>query len=133
MSQSNLDEALYEEARKRVKKKKGFYGHLSAFIAVGLFFFIMNMSTSPNELWFPFPMMGWGIGLVIHYFSVFGIPGMKGALTEEWEDRETANEMKKLVNRYKPIVDEEIDNHLELKEIQKEKTAQKRWSDEDLV
>ncbi len=36
--------------------------------------------TSPNELWFYWPMLGWGIGIATHAVGVFGIG-------KDWEER----------------------------------------------
>ena len=60
-----------EQAQKRIEELKGFYGHLTAYVAVNLFLFFLNMFTSPDAIWFVYPLFGWGIGLVIHAFEVF--------------------------------------------------------------
>lgn len=130
-----MNDEIYYRARKRLKSKKKFYKHLSVYIAVGMFFFIMNMVTLGNdpELWFFFPMMPWGVGLLIHYFSVFGLP-FTGALTEEWEKSEMDKEMERARREYgdyslpAPNVRED---RMELRELEKEK--QPGWNKEDLV
>ena len=90
-------EDRYNLARKKVKKKKGFYTHLGVYIAVGIFFLAMNIATfhESQEWWFFFPLLPWSIGLFIHYFSIFGLPGTD-ILTKEWEDRELEKEMQRL-------------------------------------
>lgn len=60
----------YEQARERVKAKKGFYGHLAAFLATGAFFLFLNISSGGGP-WFFYPMLAWGIGLVNHAIHVF--------------------------------------------------------------
>lgn len=92
------EDEQYKAAKKRVKKKKGFYGHLSAYILVGFFFFILNMTTDPNDIWFHFPMLGWGIGLGMHYFGVFGLPFV-GSLDASWEQKEIERELQKMSGR----------------------------------
>lgn len=72
-----------EEARKRVKKIRGFYRHLQSYVFVNLGLFALNMFTSPGGWWFMFPALGWGIGLASHAASVFQIFG--GG--KEWEER----------------------------------------------
>lgn len=91
----SYEDEQYKVAQKRVKQKKGFYGHLSAYILVGLFFFIMNITTDPHDMWFHFPMLGWGIGLGMHYFRVFGLPFV-GSLDASWEQREIERELQKM-------------------------------------
>jgi hypothetical protein len=81
-----------KRARSRVKKKKVFFVHLGVFLSVGLFFFLINLLTYDGEFWFFFPMLPWGVGLAIHYISVFGLPGTD-ILTQEWEKRELEKEM----------------------------------------
>ncbi|MCO6475068.1 MAG: 2TM domain-containing protein [Phaeodactylibacter sp.] len=135
---------IYKQAKERLEKKKGFYKHLSAFIAVGFFFLAMNLITffngdadAPN-LWFFYPMLPWGIGLLIHYFTVFGLPGSQ-ALSEKWEEEELAKEMARLRRMQQGRIEppEEEEEGLDLDELEKEKEAQKQarpgWQDEDLV
>ena len=71
-----------EEARKRVKEIKGFYGHFTSYVVVSIFFFALNMLTSPGEFWFFYPMLGWGIGLGIHAMNTFNPFG-----SPDWEER----------------------------------------------
>ena len=130
---------IYKQAKDRVEQKKGFYKHLSAFIAVGFFFLTMNLITFVNGeadagLWFFYPMLPWGIGLLIHYFTIFGLPGSK-ALSEAWEEEELAKEMARLRRmrggRLEPPAEE--DEELNLKELEREKQLRTNWKDEDLV
>lgn len=74
----------YKSARERVEEIKAFYVHLFIYIIVNVGLILVNVLTSPYSLWFYWPLMGWGIGLVAHAFSVFGIRGMFG---KEWEER----------------------------------------------
>ncbi|MDX1943580.1 MAG: 2TM domain-containing protein [Saprospiraceae bacterium] len=124
-----------EKARKRVKKKKEFYQHLASYIAVGTFFFLMNVVTSFGDWWFYFPMLGWGIGLVIHFFSVFGIPGVVN-YNDDWEERAIQEELERL-RKNKPPRQERAteEEELELKELQKESVERKdkKWDDSELV
>lgn len=119
-----MDNNRYEQARRRVEEKKGFYKHLGTYVIVITFFFLINIFTS-GYLWFIFPALGWGIGLVSHYFRVFGLPGMGGS-EEEWEQREMERELRRL-----DAGDSEED-YLDLPELEKKK-ERKKWDDEDLV
>ncbi len=127
-----MEKDVYELAKKRVKKKKGFYGHLSAFIAVSIFFFIMNVATygESGEWWFFFPVLPWSIGLIIHYFSVFGLPGNVG--NADWEEREIEKEARRIRGQLEPLPDLEAEeDELQLPEIKRAKDE--RWADDDLV
>jgi sensor histidine kinase YesM len=75
----NKDRA-YERAQKKVKEIKGFYGNLISYCIVIPFLIIVNLVTSPKNIWFFFPMLGWGIGLVAHAMNVF-------AIGKNWEER----------------------------------------------
>jgi len=124
----------YKIALKRVKQKKDFYQHLGVYAVLGLFFFAINMITSPSEWWFVFPMLGWGVGLVIHYLTVFGVPGLYEE-SPEWEARAVEEEllrMKRLQNRMKQT-EPAIEKELELKELQKEMSERKNWEDSELI
>ena len=59
----------------RVKAKRDFYIHLSVYIAVNTLLIIINLTTASESLWFKWPLLGWGIGLVFHALGVFVIRG----------------------------------------------------------
>jgi hypothetical protein len=80
----NTEELKYQKAKKRVEVLKGFYNHLAVYTVVNLMLFAINMVTSPEGLWFIWPLAGWGIAIGIHAFSVFGIGRMFGG---DWEER----------------------------------------------
>ncbi|WP_282782992.1 2TM domain-containing protein [Phaeodactylibacter xiamenensis] len=119
-----MENNSYERARKRVKEKKKFYEHLGSFLIVNIFLFLLNIFTSPSHFWFIYPLLGWGVGLMSHYYQVFGFPGMRGE-TADWEQREMEKELRRLDSGYHD------EDHLELKEL--DKKPQKKWRDEDLV
>ncbi len=77
----------YQSARKRVEAKMGFYTHLSVYTAVILFLAILDFVTSPGVIWFHWPMLGWGVAVVIHAASVFVFPRQFG-VTEKMIERE---------------------------------------------
>ena len=89
-----MEDIVYRHARKQLSKKKKFYRHLSVFIPVVLFFFILNMVTLGEEpvIWFFYPVLPWGVAVLIHYFSVFGLPWTH-ALSEEWEEEQLQKEI----------------------------------------
>ncbi|QRM89839.1 histidine kinase [Lacinutrix sp. WUR7] len=77
---TNTKEDAYYRAKKRVEEIKGFYGNLTSYCLVIPFLIFINYSTSSNFQWFWFPMFGWGMGVVIHAFTVFGYG-------KTWEER----------------------------------------------
>ncbi len=70
----------YYRAKKRVEAIRGFYGSLISYCFVIPVLVFINLSFMPKFQWFWFPMCGWGIGLIIHGFGVFGYGS-------RWEDR----------------------------------------------
>ena len=56
----------YQIAQKQVTEQKKFWGHLVAFIAVNAGLIGLNLFTHPEKLWFPWVLMGWGAGLLLH-------------------------------------------------------------------
>jgi hypothetical protein len=54
-----------DDARERIlaRRRAAFFSHLWAFVAVQLFLLALNLLTSPDYLWFLFPLLGWGLGL----------------------------------------------------------------------
>ena len=78
------EEERYQKAKKRVDEIKGFYGNLTAYIVVNIFFVVINLMTSPDHLWFYWPMLGWGIGVIFHGLRVFNYLPFLG---KDWEER----------------------------------------------
>lgn len=84
----NTKEIKYLKAKERVETLRGFYIHLTVYVIVNLGLFFINMMTSPETLWFIWPLMGWGIALVLHAFRVFvARPG------SSWEEKKIAELM----------------------------------------
>ena len=88
----NTEETGYQQARKRVEEIKGFYIHLTVYLVVNLMLFSINMIVSPDNLWFIWPLMGWGIGLFAHALSAYGFGPRFGA---DWEERKIRELMEK--------------------------------------
>ena len=89
-----MDEsAKYLRAKKKVEDLKGFYGSLVAYVLVMPFLVMLNYKTSWHFQWFWFPLFGWGLGLVIQAFQVFGYGG-------NWEARKIRKIMEE-DNKYK--------------------------------
>jgi carbon starvation protein CstA len=78
------DAGDYDRAKRRVRQIKGFYIHATVFVLVNALLLIINMTGSRGEIWFVWPLFGWGIGLAAHGIAVFGLGGLWGP---EWEER----------------------------------------------
>ena len=69
-----------------VVRKRFFIVHLSLFLIVMGMLAALNLIFTPNIVWFLYPLFGWGIGVVLHFF--FAIAWGR----ENW--KEMANEWK---------------------------------------
>ena len=68
------EEQIYEEARLRVKARKDFYSHLSAWAIISVILFIVWAITSFGGYpWFLWPVCIWGIFVLLNYIRVFVI------------------------------------------------------------
>jgi len=88
----NTEDRKYQNALRRVRRVKGFYAHLVSYILVNLLLFLINIMTSPDVLWFYWPLFGWGIGIVMHGLFVFGFGLWLG---QEWEEKKIEEIMDK--------------------------------------
>jgi hypothetical protein len=61
-------------ATKATDAKIGFYIHLAVFVVVNAGLAAINLSTPSDILWFQWPLLGWGLGLVLHALLVFVFP-----------------------------------------------------------
>ena len=87
------DELHYERAKERVRAIKGVYIHIFVYLVVNLGLVIINLITNPKQLWFYWPLAGWGLGLLAHAFSVLIIGGLFG---KDWEEKQIAKLMAKV-------------------------------------
>ena len=92
MEEKMKEDEKYREAKERVEELKSFYIHLFVYIIVNIGLFLLNVLTSRDSLWFYWPLLGWGIGILAHAFSVFGLRGILG---KEWEERKIKEIMEK--------------------------------------
>ncbi len=82
----------YRLAKRRVRVLKGFYIHLATYIAVMALLLLIDFLTG-GGWWFYWPLLGWGIGIIAHAFTVFGIGGFLGS---DWEEKKTRDLMNKM-------------------------------------
>jgi hypothetical protein len=94
------------QAENRIEELKGYYSHLAAYVAVNLFLIAINVMNWEGEIWFVYPLFGWGIGLFIHTMTVF-------LANHDWEKRKlqelrgwsmTQDELAKLSERTDNLV-----------------------------
>jgi len=62
----------YQRALREVrmeKAKRGFTIHLIVYIIVNIMLIAINLIHTPEKIWFFYPLLGWGIGIAIHYYA----------------------------------------------------------------
>ena len=84
-STKDQEQRRYERAHARVQAIKGFYIHAIAFVMVNVALIALNALVG-GVWWFYWPLIGWGIGLGLHVFGVFGFGG-GGPWGRDWEER----------------------------------------------
>ncbi|QYS86086.1 2TM domain-containing protein [Flavobacterium oreochromis] len=77
------DYERYQKAKIKVEKIKGFYSHLVSFICVNVLFIFINFKYSSDHIWFFYPTLGWGIGLLFHGLKVYDF----SFISKNWEER----------------------------------------------
>lgn len=143
MRRNNRNEPEHvRQARRKVRSKKWFFRHFSIYLVVSLFFFSMNVLDGIHDPWFLYPVISWGTLVAIQYLWTFGLPFTKAG-TREWEERELARELAKSGVHYQeeehPPVQRlmsdsvNIDDHLDLQEVSKEKVIDPIYRNDDLV
>jgi len=88
------NQEAYQQAKRRVEAKLGFFIHLAVYVGVNLLLIIINLLTAPRHLWFYWPLIGWGIGLFFHALKVFAFTGGL-AIKERMIEREMAKTARK--------------------------------------
>jgi fatty acid desaturase len=74
----------YKRAYREMEKeeaRRGFIAHLVIYILVNIMLIAINLIYVPGELWFFYPLIGWGIGVAMHY--LFGVRWLENTLIEK--------------------------------------------------
>ena len=64
------------------EKKRGFQIHALAFVVGIVVVFVINYSTGPQYWWALWVLLGWGIGILAHWFFVLGPGAAKPAASD---------------------------------------------------
>ena len=86
------ENTAYYRAKKRVEQLKGFYGNLISYCCVIPILIFINLTYMPEFHWFWFSAAGWGFGLTMHAFKVFGY-------SSNWEERKIQEILSKEENK----------------------------------
>ena len=80
-------EEIERLAHRRAGAKMGWYIHATVYVVVNLFIFAISEYGFGQRRWSVFPLLGWGLGLMLHGISVFLI-GKGGGLRERMIQKE---------------------------------------------
>jgi uncharacterized membrane protein len=92
MTQMPEDE-IRKIAQERVKAKKGFYSHLTAYVLVNLMLVAIWYFTGAHYFWPMWVMLFWGIGVIVNAITVFA------RHDTGWEKREIEKEVERIKRR----------------------------------
>ena len=87
--ETSLEE--YKKAYREIvseEEKRDFLVHLVVYVLVNAMLIAINFIYSPEAIWFFYPLIGWGIGISMHY--LFGVRWIQKGL----EEREAKAEYK---------------------------------------
>lgn len=68
-----------------VRDLKGFYTHLISYLVIMGGLVLIDLLTSPGTFWAVWPMLGWGIGVLVHGVNVFEMTSFFGP---DWEKKQ---------------------------------------------
>ena len=77
----------YAKARDRATTKYRFFVHAGVYAAVMVLLVFVNLVTSPQVIWFVWPLIGWGFAVVLHAVRVFLLAD-KNVVIEKLTQRE---------------------------------------------
>jgi len=88
-----VDQQQFQEVKQRVQQISGFYQHLTAYVLINTGLAAINWIANPHEIWFIYPLIGWGFGVAAHCLNVFVAQGRLKSWEEkkirEWLEKES--------------------------------------------
>jgi hypothetical protein len=72
----------FARAKRVATAKMLFYIHLAVYFMVNVLLLVINLTTSTTHLWFKWPLLGWGLGVLAHAVLTFVVP--RGAGLRRW-------------------------------------------------
>lgn len=101
MDNSFKNQHLEDKYRKKVKAMAGFYKHLAVYLLVNISLLIMKLvSMKSDDVFFEWAtfttMISWGVGLGVHWVSVFK-PTI--IIAKDWEEEKIKKYMEREKNK----------------------------------
>jgi uncharacterized ion transporter superfamily protein YfcC len=85
---NSADNTLRDRAVRRLKKRRDFFAHLLIYVLVNTFVVVIWAVTSSGFFWPIFPIVGWGIGVVMNAWDVWH--------GDEFSEQEIAREIQRM-------------------------------------
>ena len=63
-------------------RERIFFAVLAIWVVLSAMWLVIDLRDDSSSWWFYWPMLGWGIGLVVHTLVTFG-----GIFSDEWRER----------------------------------------------
>lgn len=81
------NQEAHTKAKKSVEAKIGFYIHLAVYLGVSIILTIINLTVTEGYFWAKWPMIGWGVGVMLHALFTFVFTG-KSSMKERMIEKE---------------------------------------------
>ncbi len=95
MAKQLSEEQIYEEAKQRVKAKRGFWGHFITYAVVNIICLLVWALGGGGYPWFLWVLGPWGIVIILpHYLRVFVFGGKSERRAIEQEAERIKREQK---------------------------------------
>ena len=65
------NQKLQQTARTKAKLKVEFRIHLITYIVINTILAVINLTLTPEYIWFKWPLLGWSIGIIFHAVSIY--------------------------------------------------------------
>jgi hypothetical protein len=86
-----MRDELREQAIRRLKKRRDFKAHLLVYFMVNTFIVVIWAVTGAGFFWPVFPIVGWGIGVVMNAWDVY--------VVRDFDERRIQREIEHLQSR----------------------------------
>jgi hypothetical protein len=74
----NVEGEEYREARRRVRRRMGFYRHATTFVSVLLVLFVIDFVVGRGDFWVQWVALVWGCVLALHFLNVWLFDSLVG-------------------------------------------------------
>ena len=58
---------------KKLFDNLGFKIHFAAYVLVNIILIVVNLVFTPKILWFYWPLLGWGLGILAHGWAIYHV------------------------------------------------------------